>query len=76
MSQLNIQMTPEFEQNLVTFMAMRGIKTKSDAVRRAVEEALTRSAIPVSFDWSVLRGKGLGASSSRFHSNDELWEKP
>lgn len=40
MAQLNIHMSPAFEQKLRRFMKVRQIKTKSDAVRTAVDEAL------------------------------------
>jgi hypothetical protein len=40
MGQLNIHMSPAFEQKLRRFMKVRQIKTKSDAVRTAVDEAL------------------------------------
>jgi hypothetical protein len=39
MSQLNIHVTPAFDRALRRFMRARGIKTKSEAVRAAVEEA-------------------------------------
>jgi len=73
MSQLNIQMTPEFERNLRKYMTARGIKTKSEAVRRAVEESLARIPEPTFMDWSSLRGKGLGSTPHRFEDNDSLW---
>ena len=74
MSQLNIQMTPEFERNLKRYMSVRGIKTKSEAVRQAVEESLARIPDPIVMDWSSLRGKGLGSRPPRFENNDQLWE--
>jgi hypothetical protein len=40
MGQLNIHMSPAFEQKLKRYMKVRQIKTKSDAVRTAVDEAL------------------------------------
>jgi len=40
MSQLNIHVSAAFEQKLKRFMRLRGIKTKSDAVRTAVDDAL------------------------------------
>ena len=40
MGQLNINMSQEFEQKLKRYMQVRQIKTKSDAVRTAVDEAL------------------------------------
>jgi len=75
MSQLNIQMNPDFESNLRRYMASRGIKTKSEAVRRAIEEGLARSPAPTAMNWSSLRGQGLGNSQPKFQSNDQLWER-
>ena len=75
MSQLNIQMTPEFESNLRRFMAARGIKTKSEAIRHAVEEGLARTPEPAVMDWTGLRGKGLGSAQPHYQSNDQLWER-
>ncbi|HEV7734643.1 MAG TPA: hypothetical protein VGR62_20895 [Candidatus Binatia bacterium] len=43
MPQLNMQLTPDFERKLARLMRVRGIKTKSDAIRLAVEEALSTS---------------------------------
>lgn len=74
MSQLNIQMTPEFEVKLRKYMVSRGIKTKSEAVRQAIEEGLAVSPKFKLLDWSSLRGAGLGQSEPRFSDNDELWQ--
>jgi hypothetical protein len=73
MSQLNIQMTPEFENNLRRYMASRGIKNKSEAVRRAIEEGLGRTPDPSKFSWTSLRGQGLGTTTPQFTGNDQLW---
>jgi len=73
MSQLNIQMTPEFENNLRRYMASRGIKTKSEAVRRAIEEGLDRTPDPTRFNWTSLRGQGLGTTPPQITNNDQLW---
>ena len=66
-------MTPEFERNLRKYMAARGIKTKSEAVRQAVEEGLARIPESTAMDWSSLRGKGLSSTPYRFDNNDQLW---
>jgi len=55
-------------------MAARGIKTKSEAIRLAVEEGLARTPEPVVMEWTTLRGKGLGSSPPRFETNDALWD--
>jgi hypothetical protein len=40
MSQINIQITPEFERRLKQYMCEHGIKRRAEAVRRALEESL------------------------------------
>ena len=74
MSQLNIQMTPDFEAKLRKFMALRGLRTKSEAVRLAIDEGLTRTPLPRETNWTSLRGAGLGSGKPRFENNDELWD--
>jgi len=71
MSQLNLNLTPEFEDKLRRFMRVRGLKTKSEALRVALEDSLARSTI----EWSQLRGSGLSECVPRFSNDDELWEK-
>lgn len=77
MSQLNIHMTAAFERRLAQFMRARGIKTKSEAVRVAVEEGLalvTRRAETA--DYAGWRGLGTRAPlnpAPRFASDAELW---
>ncbi|GMU56976.1 MAG: hypothetical protein AMXMBFR33_61220 [Candidatus Xenobia bacterium] len=74
MPQLNLQLTPEFEDKLRRFMQARRIKTKSEAIRVAVEESLERSCEAFRFDWAQLRGRGLGVNPSpRFQCDDDLW---
>jgi hypothetical protein len=77
MSQLNIHVTASFERALKRFMKLRGLTSKSEAVRVAVEEAALRemaSRTPSSF--GDLRGAALAAAPNpnpRFRSEDELW---
>src|SRR5436305_5480604 len=42
MPQLNIHLTPEFEAALTEYMRLRRVRTKSDAVRLAIQEAVER----------------------------------
>ena len=79
MGQLNIHMTPKFESMLGELMRVRGIATKSEAVRVAVEETLaaaTRAKAPVDFtQWIGLANKAQENPDRRFFSDDDLWEK-
>lgn len=70
----NIQMTAEFESKLRRYMAARGIRTKSEAIRQTVEEGLARIPEPVVMNWAGLRGKGLGTLQPQVTDNDQLWE--
>ncbi len=77
MSQLNIHMSPAFEQKLKRFMRLRGIKTKSDAVRTAVDDALRLAQKAPTVHLRDL----LGAAKllpqrprSEWLSDDDLWE--
>jgi Arc/MetJ-type ribon-helix-helix transcriptional regulator len=77
MAQINVHVTPEFEQALGRLVRLRGLRSKSEAIRSAVLEALERE---------VGRGEKtdfrawLGAAcavplnpSPRFRSEDALW---
>lgn len=44
MGQLNMQLTPEFQRDLERAMKKLGARTKSEAIRRAVEEAARKPA--------------------------------
>ena len=78
MSQLNIHMTPSFEEILARFMKTRKIRTKSAAIRIAVEEALERQLRDArSTDFTAWLGAGTKAPTNpnrRFASDDDLWE--
>ena len=77
MSQLNIHMTPRFARALSRFMKARGIKTKSEAVRTAVEEALNRETAIAATNWSEMLGianKGPLKPKDQWLTEDELWE--
>ena len=77
MSQLNMNVTKEFEEDLAHLMKLRAIRTKADAIRTAVREAVDRALRPrrnTEFrDWL---GAGLKAKPNpepRFTSDDDLW---
>lgn len=78
MSQLNIHLTPDFEQALSEYMKLKRVKTKSDAVRLAVQEAVQRErGLPVVPDFSRWIGLALqvpGNPNPRFRSDDDLWK--
>jgi hypothetical protein len=78
MGQLNMHVTQEFEQALAELMRRRGLATKSEAIRVAVQEAvarLRRERQRADFrDWL---GAGLAVppnSKPRFRSDDDLWQ--
>ncbi len=76
MGQLNIILTPEFERDLQYLMRVRGIRTKSDAIRIAVQEIANRGGVPDAAKFDELLGAGLGAPLNRkpkFSSEDDLW---
>ncbi len=78
MSQLNIHLTQEFEHRLSRLMRVRQIKTKSEAVRIAVEETLERSlesGTPATdfHSWIGLACKAPLNPQPRFRSDDDLW---
>ncbi len=74
MSQLNIQMNPSFEEALAKFMLVRGIRTKSEAVRTAIFEGLERAASP-GLDFSKLLGAAGPAENPhpRFSHHGDVW---
>jgi len=77
MSQINIHLTSEFEQALTEFMRLRQIKTKSDAIRAAVQEAVERERrrreTPDFARWVGLGTKAPPNPAPRFRSDDDLW---
>ena len=77
MGQININVTPEFEAALVRLMRLRGIRSKSEAIREAVAESAERAtrAAPVA-DFSPWIGAALKAPlnrSPRFATHVDLW---
>jgi len=76
MKQLNLNVTSEFESDLRRFMKQRGIASKSDAIRQALRDAVTRSTNAGECDFRAWLGMGLKAPlrrQRRFRSEDELW---
>jgi Arc/MetJ-type ribon-helix-helix transcriptional regulator len=77
MSQINVHLTTEFEQALAELMRLRQIKTKSDAIRAAVQEALERERrrreTPDFSRWLGLGTKAPENPTPRFRSDDDLW---
>ncbi len=78
MGQLNMQMTPAFEKALQRFMKVRGVKTKSEAIRIAVEDALassTRRLQAANFhEWVGLGRSAPENPRPRFPDDRALWE--
>ena len=76
MRQLNLNVTPEFERDLRTYMRSRSISRKSEAIRQAVRDAVARSGNGSEYDFRSWLGFGLQAPlrrKRRFLSEDELW---
>jgi hypothetical protein len=77
MAQINLHVTPEFEQALGRLVRLRGLRSKSEAIRSAVLEALERET--ERGGTTDFRG-WLGAARAvplnprpRFRSESELW---
>lgn len=73
MAQMNLQITPEFEANLQRLMRARKIKSRSQAVRLAVEEAANAEERKVT--WAELQGILRPAIDAglRMPTDDEIW---
>lgn len=80
MAQINVHVTPEFEQALGRLVRLRGLRSKSEAIRSAVLEALEREIGRTGkVDFRDLLGAANAAPlnpNPRFRSDDELWESP
>ena len=78
MTQLNMQMTTGFEQNLRRLMKVRHLHTKAEAVRLAIEETLERSSHRIeSIDFSGWVGLAKQVPMNikpKFKSDDDLWK--
>lgn len=77
MHQFNINIGPEFERDLKTYMKLKGFKHKAEAIRRALHEAvvsLTAGAAKEDFrSWLGYGLKVLPRDNPRFKHEDELW---
>jgi metal-responsive CopG/Arc/MetJ family transcriptional regulator len=80
MSQINLQVTNDFIKSLKFYMRKRGIKTKSQAIRQAIQDAVERISKAEEDDGTVgledLLGIGVGNNlnhSPHFKNDSELW---
>jgi len=77
MAQLNVNLNTEFERDLSRLMRVRGIRTKSEAVRIAVHEAAERAGgrgPEKGFSsWIGLGKRQLENPTPSFRSDDDLW---
>jgi hypothetical protein len=75
--QLNLNINDEFQRNLVEYMRLCHLKTKSEAIRQALREALARErSRRQSADfttWLALGNRAPQNPNPRFHSDDDLW---
>ena len=72
---MNLHITPEFERELETVMRLRGLKSRSEAVRQAVHDAAqVAAAKPTMREW-LERAHGISAEGALpAFDDDELWE--
>ena len=79
MPQINLRVTPAFEGNLRRLMRSRHLRTKSEAIRCAVEEAVARaSGQETGTDFTAWLGQAARPPVNprpRFASDDDMWEK-
>ena len=70
---MNLQITPEFERDLQAIMRMKGLRSRSEAVRRVVHEAAEAAPTPRMSDW-VESAWGIAAEGALPpFDDDELW---
>ena len=77
MSQLNINLTAAFERDLKRYMQARGIATKSEAVRAAVQEALQAATRKPKVAIKDLLGVAVPADpspKSKWLNKNDLWD--
>ncbi|MBI4411498.1 MAG: hypothetical protein HY541_03325 [Deltaproteobacteria bacterium] len=77
MSQLNINVTPEFARDLSRYMKKKGIRQKSEAIRQAVRESIRRlTEGQKETDFNSWLGMALKAplKPKTIISDDDLWE--
>lgn len=77
MAQLNIHLNADLEENLARLVRLKGLRSKSDAVRIAVKEAVERETrMRTTIDFRQWIGLGLKAPVNRkprFQSDDDVW---
>ncbi len=77
MSQLNMHITQEFNKQLKKLMKLRGFKTKSEAIRHAVNEsvklALKKTRTTDFTSWVGCGKKAPLNPKPHFRSDDDLW---
>lgn len=77
MAQLNINQTPEFEEDLQRLMSLRNYRSKSEAVRLAVKECVAR-ALESGPDCNFSEWLGLAKQDEnpqrRFMNHSEIWD--
>jgi hypothetical protein len=76
MAQLNLNTTPSFERALARFMRVRGIRSKSEAIRVAVEEcaaAATRGTTDFE-SWLGLGARAPLNPRPRFATHADVWK--
>jgi Arc/MetJ-type ribon-helix-helix transcriptional regulator len=75
-----MHVSDEFDASLRELMRGRGFSSKSEAIRAAVAEAVTRlRAGRKATDFRQLIGAALAAPTNpapRFQNDDDLWEAP
>jgi hypothetical protein len=77
MKQLKINLTPEFERDLAQYMKMRKLRSKPDAIRQAIREAVSHESGATDNDFRAWLGSGLRAPvrRPRFRNEDDLWSQ-
>jgi len=65
MRQLNLNVTPEFERDLRTYMKSRSISRQSEAIRQALRDAVARSGNGSEHDFRSWLGLELRAPLRR-----------
>ncbi|MGD9582938.1 MAG: hypothetical protein AB7V26_04595 [Lysobacterales bacterium] len=76
MAQINLHTTPEFEQQLGLLMRLKGIPSKSEAIRMAVAaQARAAQVGQRRRDFAALIGLVASAQPGRFADDNALWEK-
>ncbi len=77
MSQINLHIDDEFAEKLKRLMRVRGFKTKSEAIRTAIDETLQRelqkSRSTDFTEWLGLAKQATVNPKPKFRSDADLW---